>query len=202
MNQSQVNTLLNKFIEDFGNNPDGERVGYDGYVGECLSLVKHWVDAIAGKSVAPSSGNGEGSGYYTVFPHPLSTYFTKESWQPGKSYPAGSLVVNIPTKHIAIFLAAGKATTDVYEQNADSDGSAPHKANRANSRIDGVLVLKISTPATKPTYYGVKAGDNLSEIASKYHTSLAQLIAWNKSKYPSLATNINLIKVGWVLRVK
>lgn len=52
------------------------------------------------------------------------------------------------------------------------------------------------------TYYTVKKNDNLSAIANKYGTTVTQLVNWNKSKYPSLATNPNLIQVGWTLRVK
>ena len=52
------------------------------------------------------------------------------------------------------------------------------------------------TPTPEKVYYVVKRGDNLSRIAQKYGTTVAQLCAWNNIK------NANLIVVGQVLRVK
>lgn len=55
-------------------------------------------------------------------------------------------------------------------------------------------------PAPKPTpkveYYVVKKGDNLTKIAKKYKTTVAQLVKWNNIKNP------NLIRIGQKLRVK
>lgn len=47
----------------------------------------------------------------------------------------------------------------------------------------------------------VVSGDTLSAIAKKYSTTVNNLVELNKATYPSLATNKNLILVGWVLRV-
>lgn len=63
----------------------------------------------------------------------------------------------------------------------------------------------VPKPPKKPikqivTYHKIKQGESLSVIASHYKTTVAQLIAWNRKKYPSLATNPNLIKAGWVLQ--
>lgn len=49
--------------------------------------------------------------------------------------------------------------------------------------------------------YTVIKGDNLTKIAKKYNTTVANLVSINKSKYPSLVTNKNLIRIGWVLQV-
>lgn len=132
---------LQAFINQYGDNPNGTKVGYNGFVGECLSLVKLWVDVVAGKKVAPPSGTNSGDGYYSNFPAPLSDYFDKQPWVYGKTYPEGSLVTYAPTHHIAILRSSGAVAT-VYEQNADPDHSAPHMAQRNNDRIDGILVLK------------------------------------------------------------
>ena len=58
-------------------------------------------------------------------------------------------------------------------------------------------------PAPKPTFktYKVKSGDTLSSIASNNSTSWQQLVAWNKAKFPTLASDPNHITIGWVLRV-
>lgn len=46
------------------------------------------------------------------------------------------------------------------------------------------------TPPEEPIYYTVVRGDNLSKIASKFKTTIAKLVEWNKIKNP------NLIYVG------
>lgn len=52
-------------------------------------------------------------------------------------------------------------------------------------------------PAPKPIkQYRVVSGDTLSGIASRYHTTVNQLVAWNP-----IIKNPNLIQIGWVLRV-
>ena len=62
------------------------------------------------------------------------------------------------------------------------------------------------TPPKPPTavavYYKVVSGDTLSGIAKRYGTTWQKLQTLNKTKYPSLATNPNYLKIGWVLRVK
>ena len=49
--------------------------------------------------------------------------------------------------------------------------------------------------------YTVKKGDNLGTIAKQFNTTVDYLIKWNRDKYPSLASNRNIINVGWVLNV-
>lgn len=61
-----------------------------------------------------------------------------------------------------------------------------------------------ATPAAKPaaTTHTVKDRENLTVIAKRWKTTVANLVALNKSKYPSLAKNPNHIETGWVLKVK
>ncbi|MGZ8563606.1 MAG: polysaccharide deacetylase family protein [Candidatus Limnocylindria bacterium] len=47
----------------------------------------------------------------------------------------------------------------------------------------------------------MRAGDTLSSIARAFGTTVGQLQAWNSGRYPSLATNPNVIEPGWVLIV-
>jgi peptidoglycan/xylan/chitin deacetylase (PgdA/CDA1 family) len=56
------------------------------------------------------------------------------------------------------------------------------------------------TPETGTTYAVVR-GDSLAAIARAYGTSTQQLQAWNEERYPSLATNPNVIEPGWMLIV-
>ncbi len=56
------------------------------------------------------------------------------------------------------------------------------------------------TPASGTTYV-VQRGDGLAAIARRFGTSVAQLQAWNANRYPSLATNPNMLEPGWELVV-
>lgn len=64
-------------------------------------------------------------------------------------------------------------------------------------------------PAPVPVSNGVRitvpSGRNgyLSVIAENYHTSVAQIIAWNKGKYPNIGTGSDShIEAGWNIRVR
>lgn len=47
--------------------------------------------------------------------------------------------------------------------------------------------------------YTVRPGDSLSTVAANHHTTVAELVALNTGRYPSLSTNPGLIEPGWVL---
>lgn len=55
-----------------------------------------------------------------------------------------------------------------------------------------------ATAKQSAVYYTVKRGDTLSAIASKYGTSVSAIQKLNSS----LIKNVNLIQVGWRIRVK
>lgn len=60
------------------------------------------------------------------------------------------------------------------------------------------------TPSEAPsdgTVYTVRGGDSLAAIARAFGTTVEQLQAWNSDRYPSLATNPNVIEPGWELIV-
>lgn len=63
------------------------------------------------------------------------------------------------------------------------------------NKINVGQVIKIPSSNNKQ-YYTVKSGDTLSGIASKYGTSVSQLVSWNNIK------DANKIYVGQKLRVK
>ncbi len=52
---------------------------------------------------------------------------------------------------------------------------------------------------SNPSSVTVQSGDSLSKIASRLGVSTQALISANSTKYPTLATNPNAIKVGWTL---
>jgi len=58
-----------------------------------------------------------------------------------------------------------------------------------------------ATPERTSIIYVVQPGDTLSKIASRYGTTVTELVALNKDRYPSLVTNPSLIRVGWELLV-
>jgi peptidoglycan/xylan/chitin deacetylase (PgdA/CDA1 family) len=47
----------------------------------------------------------------------------------------------------------------------------------------------------------VQRGDGLAAVARAFGTTVAQLVAWNVDRYPSLAADENLIEPGWELVV-
>lgn len=57
-------------------------------------------------------------------------------------------------------------------------------------------------PAAQPVNFTVPSGPAgyLGNIAAANGTTVAQIVAWNKAKYPSLSANY--VQAGWVLRVK
>lgn len=57
-----------------------------------------------------------------------------------------------------------------------------------------------SQPGTSGTYT-VLPGDNLSTIAARTGTTVAELVALNQGTFPSLAHNPNVIEIGWELRL-
>ncbi|HEU5325294.1 MAG TPA: polysaccharide deacetylase family protein [Candidatus Limnocylindria bacterium] len=51
------------------------------------------------------------------------------------------------------------------------------------------------------TTYTVQPGDGLMAIARAFDTTADQLVAWNVDRYPSLATDPNVLEPGWILVV-
>lgn len=54
-------------------------------------------------------------------------------------------------------------------------------------------------PAATPGVHVVVQGDNLTRIAQTAGVSVAELVEWNKARYPSLGWNKNMIHPGWEL---
>jgi len=74
----------------------------------------------------------------------------------------------------------------------------------SSSAEGSVLPAPTTGPTTSPaagTTYTVRAGDSLSSIARAFGTTVEQLQAWNAERYPSMASNPNVIEPGWELLV-
>ena len=59
------------------------------------------------------------------------------------------------------------------------------------------------SPTATPAYetYVVQPGDSLSKIAKRFSTSVEDIVAANRIRYPSLVTNPARIEIGWRLRI-
>lgn len=54
--------------------------------------------------------------------------------------------------------------------------------------------------ATNPVMYKIPRGTNLTNISKQFGSTVAQIVTWNKSKYPNMTANY--IQAGWTIRVK
>ena len=101
-----------------------------------------------------------------------------------------------------VVLAACSAPAPSPSPGASEPVSLPPSAdpNESPSASPGGSESPTDRPETGTTYT-VVAGDSLASIARAYGTTSQQLQAWNQERYPSLATNPNVIELGWVLIV-
>ena len=208
MLQTQVNKAVDATVAAL----NGKRVAMPNgaYMGECTAPVtRYLVNLGCPWNLAMYGDRADGWG--VSFPSPLAPYFTHEAFKPGKKYPKGSIIMwNSP--HIAVATANtdGSSHAQVFEQNADPDGSPCKTFNRELSNgyrtatyvlIPKVDVPKPAAPVPAAVYYTVKSGDNLSKIARDKKTTLAALMKLNPtSKLHS--HNYDLIYPGEKLRVK
>ncbi len=58
-----------------------------------------------------------------------------------------------------------------------------------------------SAPAGNYILYTTQPGDTVSQIASRFHLTIEQLIALNADQYPALARDPSSLRAGWQLRV-
>ncbi len=80
-----------------------------------------------------------------------------------------------------------------------ASGAASQPPSGASPSTEGGAT---PTASAGGTTYTVRAGDGLMAIARAHATTVDQLVAWNVGRYPSLATNPNVIEPGWILTVR
>jgi hypothetical protein len=117
----QATTVLNELVTQYNN----RSISYRGaYPNECIAPVCHYVERLTSLTDLPEMNGAQADGWGVAFPEALAPYFKHQAYQPGVSYPAGTLLIwNTP--HIAIVIESdGSDTVTVFEQNADPDGSA------------------------------------------------------------------------------
>ncbi|MCD7805668.1 MAG: phage tail tip lysozyme [Oscillospiraceae bacterium] len=125
------------------------------------------------------------------------------------SYPATPFKVQVLISDLNIRKGAGTsyATTGKYTGKGTftitevSNGWGKLKSGAGWIYLENASYVKIlSTTSTSTTVtHTVVKGDTLSAIASKYGTTVAKIVAANKSKYSTLTANY--ILVGWVLTI-
>ena len=114
---------------------------------------------------------------------------------------------------LALLVVLGACTTaesPSLTPSASIDGPTPTPATTSDASESpdptplGTPSAPSATPSETPldgTIYTVRGGDSLAAIARSFGTSVEQLQAWNSDRYPSLATNPNVIEPGWELIV-
>lgn len=173
MTQNDINAAVDVIVNGY----TGQRIAYHNtYLGECTVPAAYYVERLIGGRV-PSMANNRADGWGVSFPGALAPYFHHELYQANKSYPKGTILMwNSP--HIAIVLSHnGSGVAQVFEQNADPDGSICHIANRVlNNAYHSCtyalvpIVQAIIQPVDSPVYDGsvitVQAGWGLSQVAA------------------------------------
>ncbi|HEX7172633.1 MAG TPA: polysaccharide deacetylase family protein [Candidatus Limnocylindria bacterium] len=114
---------------------------------------------------------------------------------------------------LALLVILGACTTaesPSVTPSPSSDGPTPAPAGTSDAGGSPEPTPSATAPApsamspetpTHGTIYTVRSGDSLAAIARSFGTSVEQLQAWNSDRYPSLATNPNVIEPGWELIV-
>lgn len=149
--QADIDNIVNQIVNDY----TGRSIAYFGsYPNECSVPVAYYVDKLRGTSPVPGMANNRADGWGVSFPNALSPHFVHETYQPGRVYPRGTILMwNSP--HIAIVLHSdGSNNVQVFEQNADPNGSVCGTKNRiinnAYHTCTYALIPIISVPPSPP----------------------------------------------------
>lgn len=150
------------------------------------SLIK-----VGQKIKIPGSG-GAASGSFNVgdvVHFSGSKHYTSASGTSGSSAKAGPAKITLISKGAKhpYHIVHTDNTSNVYGWVDAADIGA------AGSSAGG------TTGGSKATTHTVVAGDTLSELAAKYGTTVAKIVAANKSKYSNITANY--IVVGWKLTI-
>jgi len=146
---------LSKRVDDFIKKYSGKTKGYpidSSFNGECLSIVKLYIQEVFGIN-APPSGSNSAYGYWANFPSPLPTIFNKVQ----------NTLMGVPRKgdipiwntsagggfgHIAIFTSGDVNAFTSFDQNWN--GRQAHLQPHDYTNIVGWLEPKLDKNATIP----------------------------------------------------
>jgi len=139
-----VQEELNKKVDSFVKKYEGKTKGYPNdntYQGECLSIVKLYIQEVFGFN-APPSGSNSAYGYWQNFPSPLNNYFIKVPNTPQGVPTKGCIPVWNTSMgggygHIDIFLEGDVNVFTGFDQNWG--GRHAHKVLHDYNNIVGWL---------------------------------------------------------------
>lgn len=87
--------------------------------------------------------------------------------------------------------------------NGDERKNRLQAAGYDYNAVQDLVNKKVGAPAqSQAQYFTIPSGPAgyLGNVASRFGTTVAQLVAWNKGKYPNMSANY--VQAGWVIRVK
>ncbi|MGH2427662.1 MAG: LysM peptidoglycan-binding domain-containing protein, partial [Candidatus Limnocylindria bacterium] len=100
---------------------------------------------------------------------------------------------------VALTACSGAAASPMPSATVSGEPTASPAASPSATASPSDVVEPSASP--EGTTHIVRAGDTMAAIARAYATTIEQLQAWNADRYPSLATNTNVIEPGWELIV-
>lgn len=141
-------------LEEFIVKYDGKTKGYpndSSYQGECLSIVKLYIKECFGIN-PPPSGSNSAYGYWSNFPDPLGSVFTKVPNTPTGVPQRGDIPIWEPTAsntygHINIFLEGDANQFTGFDQNFY--GRHAHKQKHNYNNVVGWLHPRGSSMSDK-----------------------------------------------------
>ena len=112
----------------------------------------------------------------------------------------GSSAVSSDTKDIENWLLNGNGSSEEKEEKEEK----PSESTESEEQKTEEKATVEETTTSSTSEYTVVAGDCLSAIAGRLLGDMSrwpEIVELNKDKYPSLASNPNLILVGWNLTI-
>lgn len=133
---------------------------------------------------------------------------------PKPSQPAPSKPAPAPTPRKSYVVKSGDTASGIAAAHGMSlaqlkslNPNAGHPAGNLDMIRPGDVFVVSGTPvkstsSSSKLYITVPSGVGgyLSSLAAKYGTSVAQLVSWNKNKYPGMSANY--VQAGWYIRVR
>jgi hypothetical protein len=171
--QTDINNAVNQVVNTYTN----QTIGYPGVsVGQCPAPVCYYLQALG--CPIPAMYGDRADGWGTHFPPELAPYFTHQNYQAGVAYPKGTVLM-WDSPHIAIVLSSdGSNTAEVFEQNADPDGSPCHSASRTinESGYHTCTYALVPVLTTNPLPYTIETNFVPKQVEVKVATQ-----EWNVS---------------------
>jgi LysM repeat protein len=208
-------------IENWIASAVGRNMNPDGAFGnQCVDLVDQYGQDIFGVPWPKSVGGVNGAkGLLDAAPDAYWIRINNDLTKPNQIPMRGDVIVwggdasNV-YGHTAVVESADTTFVHVIQENGNFNWLPAGRATLRYSqhgtgtvtgwlrpRPEKVLAPPAPPAARKPTQCIVTKGDTLSTIAKQFGTSVNTLIALNKGRYTSLASNPNVIEPGWVFNL-